>query len=176
MEENVIRGATLAVAAGLMVLSSSYVLGLDEKKQQDGLIANIGKAKITLQQGLGMAETQGQPISGKFELENDTEFQLSVFTLKTGKFAEVVVDYGNGKLAKPEAITEGDDLKEAKSEQAAMAKAKISLKAAVEKIVGQNAGYRAISIFPSLKDGHPIGTVVLLKDKEFKTVEISLEQ
>jgi hypothetical protein len=58
----------------------------------------------------------------------------------------------------------------------AMAKAKLSLKAAVEKTVGQNAGYRAISIFPSLKDGHPIGTVVLLKDQEFKTVEISLEQ
>src|SRR5262249_12285327 len=130
------RGARLAVAACLLGLSSSIVLGhdpLDPKKQQEGLIANIGKAKITLEQGLGMAQTQGNPISGKFELEGNTEFQLSVFTTKTGKFAEVIVDYTNGKLARPEAITEGDDLKEAKTEQAAMAKAKITLKAAVEK-------------------------------------------
>jgi hypothetical protein len=170
-----IRGATLAVMACLMALSSSYVFGLDEQKQQQGLIKNIGKAKITLQQGLGMAESQGQPISGKFELENDTEFQLSVFTAKTGKFAEVVVDHTNGKLAKPEAITQGDDLVEAKSEMAAMAKAKTTLKAALDKAVGQNAGYRAISIFPSLKDGHPVASVVLLKNQEFKTVEMSLE-
>jgi hypothetical protein len=169
------RRATFVVAACLMVFTGSAVFALDEQKQHQGLIKNMGKAKITLQQGLGMAESQGQPISGKFELENDTEFQLSVFTSKTGKFAEVIVDFGNGKLAKPEAITEGEDLAEAKAESAAMAKAKITLKAALDTAVGQNAGYRPISIFPKLKDGHPVGTVVLLKDQDFKSVEVPLE-
>jgi hypothetical protein len=169
------RGATWATMACVLVLSSSYVFGLDEKKQHDGLVKNMPKAKITLQQGLGMAETQGQPISAKFELENDTEFQLSVFTSKSGKFAEVVVDYGNGKLSKPEVINSGEDLSEAKSESAAMAKAKLTLKAALDKAVSESEGYRAISIFPALKDGHAVAAVVLLKDKDFKTVEISLE-
>jgi hypothetical protein len=171
-----IRGAILTtIITCLLIVSGSNVFGLDEKKQHDGLLKNMGKAKITLQQGLGMAESQGQPISAKFELENDTEFQLSVFTAKAGKFAEVIVDYGNGKLSKPEAITQGEDLSEAKSEIAAMAKAKITLKAALDKAVSQSEGYRAISIFPSLKDGHPVGVVVLLKDNDFKTVEIPLE-
>ena len=67
------------------------------------------------------------------------------------------------------------DLAEAKSQSTAMAKAKVTLKAALDKAVSQNAGYRAISIFPSLKDGHPVGTVELLKDQEFKTIEIPLE-
>jgi len=167
--------AVFVFVACLIVFSSRSGFGLDEQKQHQGLLKSMGKAKVILQQGLGMAELQGQPISGKFELENDTEFQLSVFTAKAGKFAEVIVHYGNGKLSKPEAITQGEDLVEAKVESAAMAKAKITLKAAVDAAVSQNAGYRAISIFPSLKDGHSVGAVVLLKDQDFKTVEIPLE-
>jgi len=170
--------ATFATVACLLAFSSGTVFGhdeLDPKKQHDGLLKNMPKVKITLQQALGMAELQGQPLNGKFELEGNTEFQLSVFTAKSGRFSEVTVDTGNGKLGKPEVIDDKDDLAEAKGESAAMAKAKTTLKAALDKAVSQNAGYRAISIFPSLKDGHAIGTVELLKDKEFKTIEISLE-
>ena len=172
------RRATFAIVACLMGFSSGTVFGhdpLDPQKQHEGLLKNMGKVKITLQQALGMAESQGQPISGKFELEGNTEFQLSVFTAKSGRFAEVTVDYGNGKLSRPEVIKEGDDLAEAKSESAAMAKAKKTLKAALDAAVSQNAGYRAISIFPSLKDGHAVGTVELFKDQEFKIIEIPLE-
>jgi hypothetical protein len=161
-----------------MAFSSGTVFGhdpLDPQKQHDGLLKNMGKAKISLQQGLGMAESQGQPISGKFELEGNTEFQLSVFTAKSGRFAEVTVDFANGKLSRPEVIKEGEDLAEAKGQSAAMAKAKKTLKAALDAAVSQNPGYRAISIFPSLKDGHAVGAVELLKDQEFKTIEISLE-
>ena len=175
-EKRMSRRATFAIVASLMAFSSGTVFGhdpLDAQKQHEGLLKNMGKVKITLQQALGMAESQGQPISGKFELEGNTEFQLSVFTAKSGRFAEVEVDYTNGKLSKPEVIKEGEDLAEAKSESAAMAK--VTLKAALDRAVSQNAGYRAISIFPSLKDGHAVGSVELLKDQEFKTVEIPLE-
>jgi len=42
-------------------------------------------AKVTPQQGLAAAESQGQPISGRFEVD-EGHFQLSVYTGRGGKF------------------------------------------------------------------------------------------
>lgn len=39
------------------------------------------------------SESEGQPISGKFEVE-DGKLQLAVYTAKDGKFFEVIVDHG----------------------------------------------------------------------------------
>jgi hypothetical protein len=175
MEEHMNRRTMILMGTlSLITLSSNYVFGEDEHKKQQALIKAIGSAKVTLQQGLAAAEAQGQPISGKFEIE-DGKLQLSVYTSKDGKFSEVVVDYATGKVAKSAAITEGDDLAEAKSQSAAMTKAKTALKAAVDKVLGQSPGFRAISVTPDLKDGRPVASVVLLKGKEFKTVQSSLE-
>jgi hypothetical protein len=80
-----------------------------------------------------------------------------------------------GKVAKTEPITEGDDLTAAKAQSAAMAKAKTSLKAAVDKALSQSAGFRAIEVTPELKGGHAVASVILQKDQEFKTVPQSLE-
>lgn len=87
----------------------------------------------------------------------------------------MVVDYATGKVAKSEPITEGDDLADAKAQSAAMAKAKATLKAAVDKVLGQSPGFRAISVTSDLKDGRPVASAVLLKGEEFKTVQASLE-
>lgn len=168
------RTMVLMGTLSLITFPSNYVFGEDERKKQQALIKVIGNAKVTLQQGLAAAEAQGQPISGKFEVE-DGKLQLSVYTSKDGKFSEVVVDYATGKVAKSQAITEGDDLADAKSQSAAMAKAKTALKAAVDKVLGQSPGFRAISVTPDLKDGRSVASVVLLKGKEFKTVQASLE-
>ena len=70
------------------------------------------RAKVSLQEGLKAAESEGQPISGKFEV-NDGHLQLSVYTAKDGKFSEVLVDQNTGKVAKSETITEGNDLADA---------------------------------------------------------------
>src|SRR5262245_47042379 len=134
------------------------------------LIKGVTDAKITLQQGLTAAAQQGQPISAKFEVE-DGKLQLSVYTAKGGKFSEVVVDHMTGKIAKTESISEGEDLAEAKSENAAMEKAKTDLKAAVDKSAAMTSGSRAISVTPALKDGHPVASVTLLADQQFQTIE-----
>jgi hypothetical protein len=160
----------LMATLSLVAFSSGSVLSADEHEEQQALIKSIGNAKITLQQGLAAAEAQGQPISGKFEVE-DGKPQLSVYTAKDGKFSEVVVDYATGKVAKSEAITEGEDLADAKSQSAAMAKAKNSLRAAVDRALGQSGGFRAISATPDMKGGRAVASVVLLKDQEFKTVQ-----
>jgi hypothetical protein len=127
-----------------------------------------------LQQGLSAAEAQGQPISGKFEVE-DGKLLLSVYTSKDGKYFEVLVDYKTGRVAKSEPITEGDDLADAKSQSAAMGKAKTTLKALVDQVHRESPGFRSVSVTPDIKDGRPVASVVLLRGKEFKTVQKSLE-
>jgi hypothetical protein len=134
----------------------------------------IPNAKITLQQGLTAAAQEGQPISAKFEVE-DGKLQLSIYTAKDGKFSEVIVDHTSGKVAKTEAITEGDDLTAAKAQSAAMAKAKTDLKMAADEWASQTAGSRAVSVIPMLKGGRPIASVVLLEGQQFRTVEQPLE-
>jgi hypothetical protein len=134
----------------------------------------VTDAKITLQQGLTAAAQQGQPISAKFEVE-DGKLQLSVYTAKDGKFSEVIVDHMTGKIAKTESITEGEDLAEAKLQNAAMEKAKSDLKAAVDKSAAATAGSRAVSVTPALKGRHTVASVTLLAGQQFQTVEQPLE-
>ena len=148
------------------------------QKSNDKEHAELAKAlkgvKTSLEKALAASETQGKPISGKFEVE-DGKLQLSVYTMKGDKFSEVIVDHKTGKVAKTEAITGGDDLTAAKAQSGAMAKAKASLRSATEKAVKANQGYRAVSVMPSLKDGHPVAEVTLVKDAEFKTASEKLD-
>jgi len=69
---------------------------------------------------------------------DEGKLQLSVYTEKSGKFYEVVVDHVTGKVAKSEPITEGEDLAAAKGQSEVMSKAKLSLRAAVGKAVAAN--------------------------------------
>lgn len=148
------------------------------QKSNDKEHAELAKAlkgvKTSLEKGLSVSESQGKPISGKFEVE-DGKLQLSVYTMKGDKFSEVIVDYKTGKVAKTEAITGGGNLTAAKAQSGAMAKEKSSLRAATEKAVKANKGFRAVSAMPSLKDGHPVAEITLVKVEEFKTVSEKLD-
>ena len=168
------RTVMLIATLSLVAFTSGSALSANEDEEQQALIKSIGSAKITLQEGLTAAEAQGQPISGKFEVE-DGKLQLSVYTAKDGKFSEVLVDYTSGKVAKAEPITDGDDLADAKSQSAAMAKAKNSLRAAVDRATGQSSGFRAITVTPDVKSGRAVASVVLLKGEEFKAAQEPLE-
>ena len=79
------------------------------------------------------------------------------------------------KAGKVEPITSGDDLTAAKAQSEAMAKAKRSLEAAASEAVKANKGYRAVSAFPALKDGHPVVDVTVVKGTEWKTVSEKLD-
>jgi uncharacterized membrane protein YkoI len=123
---------------------------------------------------LTASEREGQPIAGKFEIERG-KLQLSVYTAKDGKFSEVLVDAADGNVAKVEPITKADDLANAQSQSAAMASAKISLKDAVEKAVGEVAGAHVVGVIPNLKEGHPVASVVFLKGERFTIVQQPLD-
>jgi len=130
--------------------------------------------KLSLRNGLSASEREGKPISGKFELE-DGKLQLSVYTEKGGKFSEVLVDLKSGKVVKVEPIVSGEDLTAAKAQGEAMAKAKLSLRAAIGKVVKADKGFRAVSISPALKDGHPVADITLVKGTEYKAVSEKLD-
>ena len=146
----------------------------DAEKERAELAKSLAGVKVSLEQGLAAGERQGRPISAKFEVEHG-HLQLSVYTEKGGKFSEVIVDHQAAKVAKSEAITEGEDLTAARGQSAAMAKARRSLRDAVDKTVKANAGFRAVSVFPQLQDGHPVAQVTVVKNQEFKTVAEPLD-
>ena len=140
--------------------------------------AELGKAlkdaKIPLQRGLTASAKEGKPISAKYEME-EGKLQLSVYTMKGDNFSEVIVDHKSGKVAKAAPITHDADLTAAKAQSEAMAKAKRSLDTAASEAVKENKGYRAVSVMPSLKDGHPVADVTLIKGTEWKTVSEKLD-
>src|SRR6266705_1630971 len=122
------------IMIGLLTVSASLVGAAfaDESQDQAAVAKLLPTAKVTLSQGLTAGESKGQPISGKFEVD-EGHFQLSIYTAQGASFQEVVVDYTTGKIAKAEQLSEPDDLVAAKKKVAAMAKATTTLKAATDK-------------------------------------------
>ena len=145
-----------------------------EEGNPAALAAAMKSASATLQGGLRVSEAQGTPISAKFEIE-DGKLQLSIYTMKGSDFMEVVADPKTGAVAKAEKITDADDLKEAAAQKSAMAKAKVPLLTAAEKAVSENAGSRAVSIIPELKNGQALAEVTLLTGDVFKKVTERLD-
>ena len=174
---------TMRKAWPIPVLAAAAVcwgstLAAQDKDEQEGNQAAVAKAvlgaRVPLERGLAASASHGQAISAKFEME-EGKLQLSVYTLKEGKYFEVIVDHNSGKVVKAEPITEDEDYTAARSQSTAMAKAKGSLQAAVEKALRDNAGFRAVGVTPSLKDGRAVADVTLAKGEEFKTVSMPLQ-
>jgi hypothetical protein len=131
-------------------------------------------AKVSLESGLQASAREGKPISAKYEVEGD-HVQLSVYTMKGDAFSEVIVDHTTGKVAKVDPLTSDEDVTAAKAQAEAMAKAKRSLAAATAEALKANKGYRAVSVMPELKDGHPVAEVTLVKGAEWKTESEKLD-
>ena len=144
------------------------------RAQDAALAAALKDTTATFQGGLKASEREGTPISAKFEIE-DGKLQLSVYTMKGNDFMEVVADPRTGAIAKTEKITAAEDLKAATLQKAAMAKAKVPLLAATENAVKANSGFRAVSIFPELKNGQATGEVTVLQGTTFKKVTERLD-
>ena len=164
----------LATVLTIGVMAATGSLAWSDEDETAAVAKYLPAAKVTLQQGLTAAESHGKPISGKYEVE-DGHFQLSVYTAEGGKFSEVLIDHNTGKVSKTEAITEGDDLADAKNQLEACAKSKKSLKSAIDRAEQASPGYRAVSVTPKLGSGHPVAAVTLLKGTQAKTVSEPLE-
>src|SRR6267142_560468 len=122
------RNLMIAAAVGSAVVGLGVLVGLaghfailrdddDDDEGQEVLSKVIRFTKVSLQQGLTASEQEGQPIAGKFEVDN-RKFQLSVYTAKDGKFSAVLVDLATGNVARVEPITKADNLATAQSQNA----------------------------------------------------------
>ena len=167
---------TRTLVSGIAALAALVIagVGLSSWAEEDAfdpvrMARAMEQASVTLEQGLKASEAQGTPISAKFEVENVT-LQLSVYTMKGGTFSEVIVDHKTGTIGKSEAITGGDDLKEAQAQAAAMNTGWIPLAAALGSALQANSGYRAVSIEPVPDSGHPVARIVLMKGQEVRRV------
>src|SRR5437773_7680038 len=170
-------GSALAIVATCLILSAPVVRAVDndeDEGDQTAVVKTLSQAKVSLSQGLQASAREGTPISAKFEME-DGKLQLSVYTTKADKFSEVSVDPISGKVMNVEAITGGEDLAAAKAQSDAMKKAKKSLSAALQEAFKANKGFLAVSVVPSLKNGHTVAEVALAKGEELKPVEVRLD-
>jgi hypothetical protein len=165
-------GLLVLVAAGLWGIGAGPARAQDE--EIEAMAAALKDATVTLQDGLKAGEREGQPISAQFEID-DGKLQISIYTVKGDDFSEVVADPKTGAIVKSEKITDTDELSDAADQKAAMAKAKTSLLAAADAAVKANAGFRAVSIFPDLRDGHAIAEVTLLQGTTAKKVTEKLD-
>ena len=172
MRSRAVGFAVLVAAIGF--LGAAVVPAWAEGGDEAALAAAMKNASATLQGGLKASEAQGTPISAKFEIE-DGKLQLSVYTIKGSDFIEVVADPNTGAIAKAEKIVDAGDLKEAAEQKAAMTKAKVPLLDATETAVSTNAGSRAVSIVPELKNGQATAEVTLLQGTSFKKVMEKLD-
>jgi len=169
-------GIVFAVLESFAGRRPVFAIGPDQEQAE---LANaLSDVKVSLQQAFAASEREGQPISGKFEIDGG-KLQLSVYTEKDGKFFEVIVDHMTGAVTKVEPITEGEDLTNAKSQKAAMDRAKGKLRDVATKTTGQAKGegsvVRVVSAVPELKDGRPQAAIVLLKGKQFSTASEPLD-
>ena len=169
------RAVRLVSPVAAIIFSTAVgAAALAEESNPAALAAAMQSATATLQAGLRASEAQGTPISAKFEIE-DGKLQLSVYTMKGDDFMEVVADPKTGAIAKAEKITDADDLKEATEQKAAMARARVPLLTATDRAVSANAGSRAVSIVPELRNGQATAEVTLLTGNAFKKVTERLD-
>jgi hypothetical protein len=167
-----LRVLLLVAAVGWPLVAAAPANAEDEDAAT--MAAALKDAKLTLQEGLKAGEREGQPISAQFEID-DGKLRLSVYTVKGEDFTEVIADPKTGAVVKTEKITDADELNDAADQRAAMAKARLSLAAAVDAAVKENAGALPVAIFPDLRDGHPIAEVTLLQGTTPKTVTEKLD-
>jgi hypothetical protein len=173
MVRRALRLLLLAGAGALAGVGSSTGWAQDDEDIA-ALVAALKDVNYTLQDGLKASEREGKPISAQFQID-DGKLQVSVYTIKGDEFTEVVADPKTGAIVKSEEITDTDDLNDAADQKAAMQKAKLSLIDAADAAIKENAGARAVAIFPDLKDGHAVAEVTLLQGATPKKVTERLD-
>lgn len=164
---------TAVLAVGIMG-STASLLSFANEISGAAVAKFMPTSRVSLQEGLRAAESQGQPISGKFEVD-DGHLQLTVYTAKDGKFSEVLVDQNTGKVAKSEAITTGDELAAAQRQMDAFGKAKTPLRTAVSRAELTNPGYQAVSVTPTVSKGRAVAVVSLLQGKQTRSIAEPLD-
>ncbi len=168
------RRSVFAQTLVLTFLTAACVAHGTEDRESAKLAEALKGASVSLEAGLSVSERVGIPISGEFEIE-DGSLELTVYVVTGAELLDVTVDPKTGEVTSVEPIADAKELGLAKDYRDAMRRATVSLRAATEQAVRANPGFRAVSIVPTLKDGHPRAEMVLLRGQEFKEIVAVLE-
>ena len=163
-----------SIAAAATLLLSGLPSWAEEEMNPAAMAKALLQASLPLEKATKVSEREGKPVSAKYEIEYGA-LQLSIYTMKGDRFSELIIDYTSGAVAKDEWITDAGDLKAAQAQAAAMAKAKVTLDVATDNAVKGNAGYRAVSVTPTLAGGRPVAVVILMKGEDVKKVTEKLD-
>ena len=158
------------LALSLMGLPG-LALAQDGDEQPDPVVLAIAlsDAHTTLEKAIVASEPYGKPVSARFDMPSG-DLQLSVYTSSKDGFADVAINTDTGAVTSVKRISESESLSKASAQKAATEKAKLPLLAALEKAVADNAGPRAVSVVPELRNGHPVAVVTLLVNTEVVVV------
>ena len=172
MFRTVVRLSAMVATVASLTTSVAY----SQATKAQTAVANALRTgnHVALAAAIETAAAAGTPISARYEYE-DGKLQLSVFVAKGGAFSELFIDYTTGKVAKTDKITGGDDMKDAKAQNKAFAKAKSTLASAVQKALAENSGYTAVEATPVLQGKNVIADITLMKDGRFKDVTEPLD-
>lgn len=165
------RALRSIIVATIIVGFAGVSIAEDKEDEPDPTILRIAlaDAATTLQKGMTASEPHGMPISAKFEMSSG-DMQLSVYTAKANGFIELLLDPKTGAVIEAAPITDAADLADATAQKAIMEKATMSLLAATEKAVRENAGSRAVSVVPELQQERPVAKVNLLRSRDITIV------
>lgn len=164
---SILMMARFTVAGALLMASTASAQAT--KAQLAVAAAMRGAKHVALLDAIQTASASGKPLSARYEFE-DGKLKLSVFVEKAGAYTELFFDHMTGKVAQTDKITDGDDLKDAKAQSKASAKATQSLAAALTKALAANPGYTAVDVTPILEGKRPVAEITLMKDGQFKGV------
>lgn len=171
------KAALFGLLVGLSLLGSTRSVSAGYQEQEGGrpaLAKGVAGAKISLEQALETVSREGKPLSARFEIE-DGQLQVSVFRVKGDQFAEVILDPSTGAVSEVDPVTSGGDYGIAQDRNTAMARATRSLRTAVSQSLKADAGFRAVSVVPSLKDGHAVAEISLTNGDKWKRVSMRLD-
>jgi hypothetical protein len=147
-----LRHSVFARALVVTFLMAACVAYGTEDRESAKLAEALKGTRVSLEAGLSVSERVGIPISGEFEV-TDGSLELTVYVVTGSELLDVTVDPKTGMVTSVEPIA----------------------RAATEHVVQANPGFRAVSVVPTMKDGHPLAELVLVRGQEFKEIVAVLE-
>jgi len=164
----------LAMVGAAALLFTGVRTWAEDQTDAAALASVLPGATVSLERGLEASRREGTPISARYEIE-DGVLQLSIYTMSSDQFTEVIVDPRSGDIKQARAITAGQKLKAAAAEGAAMSWSTMSLEAVVGNALRAIPGYRAIGVVAELETGHPIATTTLVRGQTVREVIETLD-
>ena len=167
MLSRALRLLMLVAAAGLAGAGIGPASAQDD--ELEAMATALKDTTFTLQDGLKAAERQGQPISAQFEID-DGKLQLSVYTSKRRRLHRNCRRPENGRDRKT-----GKNHRYRRTQRCGRSKGRDGEGEDLACRRGrygrkENSGFRAVAVFPDLRDGHAVADVTLLQGTRPRTL------